>query len=197
MIKRTFSMFVLFALFSGVNAEGAVILFKATMDGPSENPPIPSPGTGEAVVAYDSVAHTLGVSMQFADLVGTTTVAHIHCCVDPPGTVGVATFPGTFPGFPAGVTSGSYANSWDLTLDASYTAAFLTNFGGGTAAGAEAALLAGMLAGRAYVNIHTSFAGGGEIRGFLREAPEPGALLLFGLGAAVVGARRRRRSPGV
>ena len=194
MTKRVLSVLVVLAMFSAVHAEGAVILFKTTMDGPSENPAVPSPGTGKAVVAYDSVAQTLSVSIQFQDLVEGTTVAHIHCCVDPPGTVGVATFPGTFPGFPVGVTSGNYAGSWDLTEAGSYTAGFLTS-GGGTAAGAEAALLAGMLAGRAYVNVHTTFAPGGEIRGFLREAPEPGALLLLGLGAAVVAARRKRRSP--
>jgi hypothetical protein len=106
----------------------------------------------------------------------------------------VATFPGTFPGFPAGVTSGTYVGSWSLTDTASYTAGFLTNFGGGTASGAEAALLTGLLDGRAYVNIHTSFAPGGEIRGFLQRVPEPGTLglLLFGMMGAV--ARRRRRN---
>jgi hypothetical protein len=78
---------------------------------------------------------------------------------------------------------------------ASYTASFVTNFGGGTTARAEAALLAGMLAGRPYVNVHSTFAPAGEIRGFLREAPEPATLLLLGTGAAVVAARRRRRSP--
>ena len=119
-------------------------------------------------------------------------MAHIHCCVDPPGTVGVATFPGTFPGFPVGVTSGSYEGTWDLAADGSYTAGFL-GANGGTAAGAEAALVAGLLAGRAYVNVHTSFAGAGEIRGFLAAVPEPSGLLLFATGGLLVGAAARQR----
>lgn len=168
----------------------AAVIFTTYMDGPSENPAVPSPGTGFAQVTFDGDAHTLRVELTFADLVGTTTVAHIHCCVDEPGTVGVATFPGTFPGFPAGVTSGIYDGTWDLLDTASYTAAFLNNFGGGTALGAEAALLQGMLDGRAYVNVHTSFAPGGEIRGFL-AVPEPGTLALLGVGVGALLSRRR------
>lgn len=152
-----------------------------------------SSGTGFATVVFDSTAHTLEVEASFSDLTGTTTVAHIHCCVDPPGTVGVATYPGTFPGFPMGVTSGVYVSpTIDLTLASSYTAGFLNNFGGGTVAGAEAALLAGLLDGKAYFNIHTSFAPGGEIRGFLAPVPEPAALLLLAAGFGAAAARRRR-----
>ncbi|MBI1899054.1 MAG: CHRD domain-containing protein [Acidobacteria bacterium] len=149
------------------------------------------------MVIYDSTAHTLEVNVVWSDLVGTTTVAHIHCCVDPLGTVGVATFPGTFPGFPVGVTSGSYSSPSpiDLTNPASYTATFFTDFGGGTAAGAESALAAGLLAGLAYLNIHTSVAPGGEIRDFLQLVPEPGTSALFaGAFATLAAYRLRRRS---
>jgi hypothetical protein len=150
-------------------------------------------GTGTALVTYDDVARTLEVDVTFSGLTGTTTMAHIHCCVDPPGTVGVATFPGTFPGFPNGVTSGTYNGSWSLADTASYTANFLNNFGGGTAAGAEAALVAGLLAGRAYLNIHTSFAGSGEIRDFLSPVPEPGTSALLAGGLLVLAAFRLRK----
>jgi hypothetical protein len=112
------------------------------------------------------------------------------------GTVGVATFPGTFPGFPAGVTSGTYNGTWDLALASSYTSTFLAAQGG-TAAGAEAGLINAVLEGKAYVNIHTTFAPGGEIRGFLQQVPEPASLVVWGLFGAIssVGYARLRRWP--
>jgi len=180
------------ALALPVTASGVTLVFNADLSGANENPPVPSSGTGTALVSVDTDAHTISVDLTWSDLTGTTTMAHIHCCVDPPGNVGVATFPGTFPGFPVGVTSGSYLGDWDLSDPASYTADFLAA-SGGTAAGAEAALIAGLEGGRAYVNIHTSFAGGGEIRGFLVPEPAPGALLASGLAALALCRLRRAR----
>ena len=182
-------------LFAAQSSSATILHFSATLDGATEDPPVPSAGTGTASVTFDDVAHLLTVEVDFSGLTGNTTVAHIHCCTAIPmaGTVGVATFPGTFPGFPAGVTSGSYVGSWMLDDPASFTAAFLNTFGGGTAAGAEAALIQGIFDGKAYVNIHTTFAPGGEIRGFL--VPEPGTILLLalGFGATFVARRRGRR----
>jgi hypothetical protein len=129
------------------------------------------------------------VQVTFSGLLGTVTVAHIHCCVDPAGTVGVATQTPRFSGFPAGVTSGSYDQTFDMTLASRYRPQFITDTGG-TPASAQAALFAGLIAGRGYLNIHTSQCGSGEIRGFL--TPEPGtfALVSMELGA---GALLRRR----
>jgi hypothetical protein len=176
-------------------ARAVPLTFTASLDGPSENPPNASPGTGDVTVVYDNVLHTLTIHAEWEDLIGTTTVAHIHCCIAPPGAVGVAVTPTTLPGFPVGLTAGTYDTPApiDLTDAASYTATFLAA-NGGTTAGAEAGLVAGMLDGFAYFNIHSTFAPGGEIRGFLQVVPEPATTALFALAAASVAFRKRRRS---
>ena len=151
---------------------GATRTFVGTLSGAAENPPVASPGTGTAEVDYDTVAQTLRVRVDFSGLVGTTTAAHIHCCVAPPGNAGVATQTPSFVGFPLGVTAGSYDSTFDLTLTTSFSATFLTN-NGGTPAGAEAALANGLASGMAYINVHTTQAAGGEIRSFLLEEFRP------------------------
>ena len=185
-------------LSASIVAQATVIRYETVLSGAAEDPPVVSPGTGSALVTYDMLAHTLRVQIEFADLVAGTTVAHIHAPTATPGggNVGVAVYPGTFPGFPAGVTSGSYDHTIDLTVAGSYTGGFFNTSGGGTAAGAEVALAAALAEGRAYVNIHTSFAPGGEIRGFLSPVPDATStgMLLF---AALLGlsalARRQQR----
>ncbi|HOC00626.1 MAG TPA: CHRD domain-containing protein [Verrucomicrobiota bacterium] len=178
--------------------QAAVFDYYADLNGPSESPPVASLGTGSASISYDDIAHTLEIKVDFSGLTGLTTVSHIHAptATAGAGTVGVAVTPGTLPGFPAGVTAGSYLGIIDLTIEGSYTAAFLNNFGGGTAAGAEAALAAAMADGRAYFNIHTTIAPGGEIRGFLAvPVPEPAAASVFALGLLGIVATYRSRSP--
>lgn len=181
----------IFAL-SGL-AHASVLVTEANLDGPSESPPNASPGTGFATVTYDSVAHTLTVDVTFIGLLGTTTASHIHAAtaVAGSGTAGVATQLPFFTGFPLGVTSGSYSHTFDLSDAASLNSSFVTA-NGGTAAGAEAALAAALGDGKAYLNIHSSVFGGGEIRGFLVPVPEPGAYaLIAGLGLCGFGVWRR------
>ena len=176
-------------------AQASLIVYTTSLSGAAESPPQVSAGTGFATVTIDDVLHTMAIHVDFADLTGTTTASHIHCCTAAPatGNVGVATETPTFSLFPLGVQSGTFDESYNLTLDATYNPPFLTA-NGGTAAGAQAALLAGLATQRAYLNIHTSFAPGGEIRGFLTAIPEPGAwaLMIFGFGAIGATLRRRR-----
>jgi hypothetical protein len=168
------------------------ISYYAALSGFNENPANASPGTGLTTVTYDAALHTLAVEVVFQSLTGATTASHIHCCVVPPGNVGVATQLPTFAGFPLGVTAGTYVNVFDLTLASSFNPAFVAA-NGGTAAGAEAALAAGLAAGQAYLNIHTTAFPGGEIRGFLQPVPEPATITLLGSSLALAFAKRRRR----
>ncbi len=175
--------------------------FGAMLSGPAESPPNTSPGTGTAMVTFDSVAQTLHVQVTFSGLEGTTIASHIHAPTLAPdtGTAGVATTVPFFLGFPIGVTSGTYDHVLDLTDAGSYNPAYMAA-NGGTPAGAEKALLGSMEAGESYLNIHTTVVKSGEIRGFLMRVPDgaqTAALLAFGL-IGLAGASRflgRRVTP--
>ena len=152
---------------------------------------LPSPGaSGSGTVNYDSTAHSLQLQVSFAGLMGATTASHIHAptAVAGTGNASVATTTPTFALFPLGVSSGSFANTLDLTQASSYNPSFVTA-NGGTTAGAEAALAAAIAGGKAYWNIHSSYASGGEIRGFIVPAPEPSSLALVALGGFGMAAR--------
>src|SRR5690606_3203062 len=90
--------------------QAATIEFSAVLLGETEDPPVTTDGHGTAHVIYDDTAHTLSVHVEFEDLTGTTTVAHIHAPTPDPfsGNASVATYPSTFPGCPPGVHAGGY-----------------------------------------------------------------------------------------
>jgi hypothetical protein len=156
-----------------------VIVFLASLDGPTE--PTNSPGTGKAEVDFDTTTDMMRVRVNFTGLLAGVTASHIHAATATPGTgtAEVATTVPTFPGFPSNVTSGSYDHTLDMTMASSYNPAFVTDHGG-TIPSAEAALLASLKAGTSYLNIHTTLNPGGEIRGFLFAVPEPSSLVLLG-----------------
>ena len=80
-----------------------------------------------------------------------------------------------------------------MTLSSSYHASFITA-NGGTVSSARNAFTSALDAGKAYLNIHPSAFGGGEIHGFLTAIPEPSSCAAFaGLTAAGFVALRRRR----
>lgn len=189
------SMIAALGLLGAASAQADTLIYNVTLSGANESPPVASFGTGFGIVTLDTTSFTMRVQSIFAGLTGTTTVAHIHCCTAVPGAgnVGVATPTPTFPGFPAGVTSGTYDVTFNMLDTASWNAAYITN-NGGTVNSAFNALAAGMAGGSAYLNIHSSFAPGGEIRGFLvAQIPEPSTYALMALGLAAVGGLARRR----
>jgi CHRD domain len=158
-----------------------------------QNPP--SVGTGLAFVTLDLDDFTMRLQFTFSGLSGTTTASHIHCCTVSPGTgsAGVATQVPAFIDFPLNVTSGSYDHTFDMTSASSYNPTFLNTFTGSNPLLAFAALATGIDSGNAYLNIHSSFAPGGEIRTFFSVVPLPAAAWLLMSGVlGFFGVSRRR-----
>lgn len=179
--RRLLAVVALLVAGTAPAAHAAALSFMADLDGASESPPVASAGTGFAQVDIDAEAHTMHILVAFSGLTGTTTAAHIHAAtaMAGTGTSSVATTTPTFAGFPLGVTAGTYEVTLDMTQTSSYSPAFITNHGGTTAL-AEAFLFQSIVEGTAYFNIHSTFAGGGEIRGFLEPLTVPADAATWG-----------------
>jgi hypothetical protein len=168
------------------------------LSGAQETPANSSAGTGSVTLVLNGTL--LDVQAIFSGLVGTTTVAHIHCCAALGSNASAASQTPTFFGFPFGVTAGSYQQLFDLSLAASWNASFL-NANGGSPLQAMAVLVDALNSGNAYFNVHTMVFPGGELRAQMAPAqvpttaPEPVSIVLLasGLGGIVAARRRGKR----
>ncbi|CAN5915278.1 hypothetical protein BH11PSE8_BH11PSE8_31900 [soil metagenome] len=173
------------------------IVYTGSLSGLAESPPNGSAGTGFTTITFDDHNFTMRVEATFSGLTGNITASHIHCCTANPGaaTAGVATQLPSFGGFPLGVTSGSYDQTFDMTQLSSWNSAFV-GANGGTTGAAFSTLLQGFADGKAYLNIHTTAVGSGEIRAFPQLAPVPEpetwALMAAGLGGVAWRVKRRK-----
>ena len=144
-------------------ANAAVFNLAASIDGAQAG--TTSTATGFATMTYDDTSGLFSWNIQWSPLQGDITVAHFH---------GPA---------PAGQNAGVQVNFGSISGLTS------PSIGSTTITGAQATDL---LAGLWYINIHSTFDQGGEIRGQVQVVPLPAAawLLLSGLG--VLGVWRRR-----
>jgi hypothetical protein len=126
--------------FSLSPAAAEVMKYKAELNGPSENPPTTSKGTGAIEADYDSATKTLTWSGTYADLTGPETAAHFH------GPAAIGANAGVM--VPVDAKASPFKGSAVLT-------------------DAQAKAFAD---GMIYFNVHTAQNKGGEIRGQLAPA---------------------------
>jgi hypothetical protein len=120
-------------------AQAATEVFKGTLSGGAEVPPVTSAATGTATVNFDPATKQITYSVTYSRLSGPAGAAHIHCGAAAGANAGVAV---KFDN-PASPISGS---------------ATLTD-----------AQIADLEAGKCYVNVHTEANKSGEIRGQLTK----------------------------
>lgn len=150
-------------LFAAAPASAVIIQMHATLDGAQEVPPVATAGTGTATITFDTVSNLLSWTITFSGLTGTTTDAHFHG----PAPIGVL----------AGIRV-PIPHTDGLTADTLVGSAVISAL-------FETELLAELW----YINIHSTFKPGGEIRG--QVLPEPGTIALL-LGGLTALAYRRR-----
>lgn len=108
--------------------------FSAILNGGQETPPVETPATGTGSFSL-SAEKILSYNISFSGLLGSETVAHIHCCA--------------LMGSPAGPLFNLPAGSPKV----------------GTVGPLTPQQEVDLLSGKMYVNIHSSAHSGGEIRG--------------------------------
>ncbi|MCC6427377.1 MAG: CHRD domain-containing protein [Phycisphaerales bacterium] len=143
------------------SSSAAIVVYNFSMDGLQEVPAVVTTGNGQATVTLDTVSGAVSVTGTYQELIGTVTASHIHGLAAPGSNAGViVTLNHT------GGSTGTISGNGVLT----------------------ATQIQGMLDGLTYVNVHSTFKAGGEIRG--QVVPAPASLALLGL-AGLAGRRRR------
>ena len=133
--------------------------YTTVMTGGEEVPPVVTTGTGTATVVLNAAQTEISITCSFQNLIGTYTLSHIHGPAAPGVNAGVRF---GFVGPPNGTAPWVYANAMhDGTI---------TNF---VVAGVTAADVTNLNNGLMYVNIHSTFRPGGELRGQLAAVPVP------------------------
>ena len=162
---------ILLGIAISLPAAAVVINLEASLDGGQAmaGAGSGSPGTGVAWMEFDDATNLFSWLIVWENLIAPAALAHFHGAALPNQNAGVQVVINTFENPTMG-------------------AEVLTN-----------TQIADLLAGLWYINIHTPFNLGGEIRGQVSvggegiPVPEPGTLALFGIGLVGMALSRRRK----
>lgn len=179
-------------LLAGWSAATAGPIFQANLSGGQEVPPRLTQASGSGFIQFNDALTSVQVHLQVSNIQNIVG-AHIHFGAAGVNGPIVLDF-GSFPQLDVPGTT--------TLVDATFTQANLS----GPFANNFAAFYNAAITGRLYFNVHTNDGvaptntgpgdfPGGEVRGQLAIAPEPGTLLVFGLlgaGGAVTVWRRRK-----
>jgi hypothetical protein len=134
-------------------------LFKATLTGDQEVPPVVTDTTGKAFFRLNKAETEIEIQLHVNDG-SRITQAHIHC-----GAVGVN---GPIVVFLAGLHAGGLDIDGKWVGNATITDASITNV---TCGATVAALAASMRAGNTYANVHSVSNPSGVVRGQIQSDP--------------------------
>ena len=159
-------------------------------NGPESDGSTNSPGMGAGTVDLDLDTNIISIDLSWSGLVGELTKLHIHgpAGIDKSNPQHLIEIFGP-PEVPADLvaTEGSWSATFELESLSQPNFDIVT----------PEFVVETMLNGEAYVNVHTTVFGTGEIRGNLgTPVPEPGShgLLAFGAVAVLLTVRRKKRS---
>ena len=157
-------------LISSGTVNGAIVNLVANIDGPSANAGAGtgSSGVGTTTLTFDDATNLLSWSGVFSGLTNEFTVAHFHGPALPSQNAGVQVAITVVTDI--GNLSGTFNGS--ATISAPQASDLLNDLW--------------------YINIHSQFAPGGEIRGQVITIPEPTSALFLGCTGALACLRRRR-----
>ncbi len=138
-MSRLLGLSLLAAMALAAPARAEMVHFKANLTGAQEVPAKTTTGKGEALATLDTATKLLSYTVEYLDLSGPATAAHIHG----PAAAGAN----------AGVLVPFASAASPISGSATLTDAQVTD----------------LMAGKMYVNVHTAANPAGEIRGQLEK----------------------------